>query len=70
MKYYSLKDIEEMKRNECHKTIIDSACLIKRKAEKLITTVKNAFSKVKLENGIGLFEAQGIDDYKTKEECL
>lgn len=70
MKYYSLEDIEAMKRNECQKTIIDSACVIQRKADKLITTVRSAFSGVKLEDGIGLFEAQGIDDYETKEDCL
>jgi ribosomal protein S18 acetylase RimI-like enzyme len=37
----------------------------------LIYTIKNAFQSVRLEDGIGLWEAQGIDDYadsKTLEE--
>jgi hypothetical protein len=31
--------------------------------EKLLETIKNAFENVKLEDGIGIWEAQGIDDY-------
>jgi ribosomal protein S18 acetylase RimI-like enzyme len=39
--------------------------------QELITTIKKAFQSVTLEDGIGLWEAQGIDDYadsKTLEE--
>lgn len=39
--------------------------------QNLINTIKNAFQSVRLEDGIGLWEAQGIDDYadsKTLEE--
>jgi len=34
------------------------------KKEILINQIKEAFSNVTLENGIGLNEAQGIDDYE------
>ncbi|MCF6297866.1 MAG: hypothetical protein L3J08_07780 [Flavobacteriaceae bacterium] len=34
------------------------------KKDTLITKIREAFSNVKLENGIGLNEAQGIDDYE------
>ncbi len=36
----------------------------------LIEEIKTAFRGVKLEDGIGLREANGIDDYKTKERLL
>jgi len=38
-------------------------------AAALIETIRTAFKDVALEDGIGLFEAQGLDDYKTSEEC-
>ncbi len=37
--------------------------------EQLIQNINDAFAEVKLEDGIGLWEAQGLDDYATKEEC-
>jgi len=43
--------------------------MIKTDREKLIQKIRNAFEDVKLEDGIGLWEAQGLDDYKTPGEC-
>lgn len=34
------------------------------------TQIQTAFADVILGNGIGLWQAQGIDDYKSSEECL
>ncbi|HFQ61025.1 MAG TPA: hypothetical protein ENK39_01825 [Epsilonproteobacteria bacterium] len=36
--------------------------------DKVIREIENAFSHVKLGNGIGLWEAQAIDDYASNEE--
>ena len=36
--------------------------------EDLINDIQLAFADVKLEDGIGLWQAQGIDDYASKEE--
>ncbi len=40
------------------------------KKEKLIQEIKTAFKDVKLEDGIGLCEGVGIDDYATTKELL
>lgn len=39
------------------------------KKEQLIQDINEAFQGVKLEDGIGLWEGQGLDDYATNEEC-
>jgi hypothetical protein len=36
----------------------------------LITKIRTAFKDIKLEDGIGLWEGQGIDDYADEEEIL
>ncbi len=38
--------------------------------QKLINEIKTAFKGVKLEDGIGLKEGNGIDDYASKEQLL
>ena len=35
----------------------------------VIDAIEKAFAGVKLGNGLGLFEAQGHDDYASEEEC-
>ncbi len=37
--------------------------------KKLIQEIEQAFKDIHLEDGIGLWEAQGLDDYLTPEEC-
>ncbi len=37
--------------------------------DKLISKIKSDFKGIKLRNGIGLWEAQGLDDRLTIEEC-
>ncbi len=39
------------------------------KKSDLIQEINDVFQGVKLEDGIGLWEAQGLDDYATEEEC-
>lgn len=39
------------------------------KKEILIQKIKDAFDGVKLEDGVGLWEGQGLDYYQTKAEC-
>ena len=39
------------------------------KKEQLIQDINEAFRGVKLEDGIGLWEGQGLDDYATNVEC-
>ena len=38
--------------------------------EKLKTKIRTAFKAVELEDGIGLWEAQGVDDYADKKTIL
>lgn len=38
--------------------------------ENLITKIRSAFKNVKLEDGIGLWEAQGLDDYADQKTIL
>jgi len=68
MEYYSAEDIEEMKRNGYENETIAKARAIQEKADELINIISSAFEGVTLENGIGLDEAQAIDDYKTLEQ--
>ena len=49
--------------------IIAKIRVMDKNAAALIETVRAAFKGVALEDGIGLFEAQGLDDYKTSAEC-
>lgn len=38
--------------------------------EQLITKIRTAFKDVELEDGIGLWEAQGVDDYADRKTIL
>lgn len=68
MEYYSAEDIEEMKRNGYENETIAKAFAIHERADELISTISRAFKGVTLEGGVGLDEAQAIDDYKTIEQ--
>lgn len=67
MKYYSLTDIEEMKANGYEKMTIDDAVAIQEKADALINDIEKAFEDVKLEDGVGLREGQGLDGREDKK---
>lgn len=69
MKYYSEEEINQMKQNGFESITIDKAREFQHRAEVLISEIYEAFNSVKLQEGIGLNEAQGIDDYKDKASC-
>lgn len=38
--------------------------------EELINEIRTSFKNIKLENGVGIWEAQGLDDYANEETIL
>lgn len=72
MKYTSPADIEEMRaRGYDRSTIAQAVELSKRwyEVEAIRAAIVQAFAGVTLGNGIGLTQAQGIDDYKSDARC-
>jgi hypothetical protein len=72
MKYPSPQDIEEMRARGYDRSVIEEAVeLSKRWAlkEQLKAQVRSAFAGVRLAEGVGLREAQGLDDYASEEKC-
>lgn len=69
MKYYPEEEIVQMKQNGYESLTIEKAQLIQSRADILISEICEAFKRVKLEEGIGLNEAQGIDDYEDQDSC-
>ena len=64
-------DIEKMRTNGCDRTTIAEAeaWLVKCcRADELVDLVRRAFADVKLDDGIGLRESDGIDNYAGPEE--
>ena len=70
MKYYSDDDIREMKKNGYESMTIEKAQNIKLPADALISEIIKTFKDVKLQGGIGLNEAQGLDDYEDKATLI
>ncbi len=72
MKYPSPADIEEMKARGYDRSTIEHALELSKRwheAELVRAAIRKAFSGVKLGGGVGLNQAQGIDDYKSEEVC-
>ncbi len=72
MKYPSPADIEEMKARGYERETIDRALEQSKKwheAESIRALIRKAFAGVKLGDGIGLCEAQGIDGYENEAAC-
>lgn len=70
MNYPSPDDIEDMKARGYDKSVIEEAIELSKRwrvKEELKTQITQAFSRTKLGAGIGLHEAQGIDDYASAE---
>lgn len=64
-------DIDQMRANGYDRSTIAEAeawLATCRRADELIDLVRRAFADVKLEDGIGLRESDGIDDYAGPEE--
>ena len=71
--YPSPDDIQEMRRRGYDPITIEEAEeLLPRwqQLDQLRQKIERAFAGVTLQEGIGLYEAQGIDDYASQEECL
>lgn len=72
-KYPSPDDIQEM-RNRGYDpiTIAEAEELLPRwqQLDQLRQKIYSAFAGVTLQEGIGLYEAQGIDDYASQAQCL
>jgi len=66
-------DIEEMRNSGYDRSTIADAqarLTLCQRADKLIEQIDAAFAGVTLGHGIGLWESDGIDDYRGKEELL
>lgn len=71
--YPSPEDIQQMKQNgDDVKTIAEAEATLHlyQAMMDIQNLIHQAFSEVNLGDGIGLWQAQGIDDYKSEAECL
>ncbi|MEN4982381.1 DUF6714 family protein [Acinetobacter modestus] len=71
--YPSPDDIQEMRRRGYDPiTIAEAEELLPRwqQLDLLRQKIESAFAGVTLQEGIGLYEAQGIDDYASQAQCL
>ena len=72
LKYPSPADIEEMKARGYERETIDRALEESKRwheAESIRISIRKAFSGIKLGSGVGLYQAQGIDDYEEADTC-
>jgi len=72
MKYPSPQDIEDMQARGYDRSVIEKAVELAKRGrlkEQLKTQIRGAFADVRLGDGIGLREAQGLDDYASEEKC-
>ncbi|MCU4579481.1 hypothetical protein KTJ32_00490 [Acinetobacter gyllenbergii] len=72
-KYPSPSDIQEMRKKGYDPITIEAAEeLLPRwqQLDELKQKISSAFNGVTLQEGIGLYEAQGMDDYASQAECL
>jgi hypothetical protein len=72
MKYPSPDDIAKMKATGCDPAMIPEAEQLSKRwlvAQQVCKAVETAFAGVKLGGGVGLQEAQGIDDYADAATC-
>jgi hypothetical protein len=71
MKRLTAADIDQMRANGYDRsTIVEAEAWLSkcRRADELIDLVRRAFADVELDDGIGLRESNGIDDYAGPEE--
>lgn len=72
-KYPSPDDIQEMRKNGYDLiTIVEAEELLPRwqELEQVKQKICSAFTGVTLQEGVGLYQAQGIDDYASQAQCL
>lgn len=71
--YPSPNDIQQMKHNGYDPLTIaeaEATLSLWQEMEDIQNQIKNAFADVLLGEGVGLWEAQGLDDYKSSAECF
>ncbi len=66
--YYSLAEIQEMQNNGYSKEVIDYFLAVYHHYQPLIEQISIAFADVKLEDGIGIWEGEALDNYAQAEE--
>lgn len=72
MKYPTLDDIEAMRARGYDTSVIEPHWVLYRRgrlAESIKDQIRRAFASVRLGVGVGLWEAQGIDDYADAATC-
>jgi hypothetical protein len=72
MKYPKQHDIEEMRARGYDPSVIEEQLVLYRRgqvAEAIKDDIRHAFEEVRLGSGVGLWEAQGIDDYADAATC-
>ena len=72
MKYPSPQDIEDMRARGYDRSVLEEAVELSKRwglKEQLKERIRNAFAGVTLGEGVGLREAQGLDDYASEEKC-
>ncbi|HEX5381799.1 MAG TPA: DUF6714 family protein [Acinetobacter sp.] len=72
-KYPSPDDIQEMRKNGYDLiTIVEAEELLPRwqELEQVKQKICSAFAGVTLQEGVGLYQTQGIDDYASQAQCL
>jgi len=72
MKYPSPQDIEEMRARGYDRSVSEEAIELSKRwrlKEQLKEQIRSAFAGIRLGNGVGLREAQGLDDYASEEKC-
>jgi len=70
MKAITLKALQEMRKRGFDESVIAAQYDLNRSelAQQLLVQIQNAFKDVTLGNGVGLYQAQALDDYRTKDE--
>lgn len=71
--YPSPDDIEQMKRKGVDPLMIadtEEKLFLWQMMEEIQVQIECAFANITLGEGIGLWQAQGIDDYKSSGECI
>jgi hypothetical protein len=72
VKYPTASEVEEMKARGFDPSVIAEQTELSKRGqtlESLKDAAKDAFAGVTLGSGVGLYEAQGIDDYADKKTC-
>jgi hypothetical protein len=71
-RYPTIDDIAEMRARGYDRSVIEEATVLSERGElirEMKSKIRAAFTGVKLGAGIGLYQAQGLDDYADETTC-